>query len=81
MPHDHASAALLRRELFRQGRSWVLALVCVAAGGLTVWRTDSVLAGAVAAVATAAVLLLLVWTRERRKTKPPGADTGTQRPL
>ena len=56
MPHEHASAAVLRRELFRQGRSWLLAVVCVAAGGFTVWRTDSVLAGAVAAVATAVVL-------------------------
>lgn len=71
--------APVRRELARQGRSWLLSLICVTAGALAIWWTDSLVAGAVAVVATAAVLGLLVWARSRN-TSPPGADTGTQRP-
>ncbi|GAA3718863.1 hypothetical protein GCM10022204_43730 [Microlunatus aurantiacus] len=81
MPNEHAPVSVLRRELVRQGRSWLLAVVCVAAGGFTIWRTDSVLAGAVAAVGAVVVLALLVWARARGRARRPGTDTGTDRPL
>ena len=46
----------IRRQLAQQGRLWLLALICATAGALVVWRTNSLVPGVIAFLATVAVL-------------------------
>jgi hypothetical protein len=62
-----------RQQLARQGRLWLLALICATAGALVVWRTNSVVSGVIAFLATVAVPGTLLWAYERslRRRKRP----------
>ena len=63
----------MRRQLAQQARLWLLALICATAGALVVWRTNSLVPGVLAFLATVAVLGSLLWTYERslkRRKRP-----------
>lgn len=51
----------VRRQLARQGRLWLLSLVCATVGAVTVWQTDSLAYGILAFLATVVVLGSILW--------------------
>lgn len=61
----------VRRQLARQGRLWLLSLVCATAGAATVWQTDSLAYGILAFLATVAVLGPILWAYERSRERRP----------
>ena len=61
----------VRRQLARQGRLWLLSLVCATAGALTVWQTDSLGYGILAVLAAVAVLGPILWAYERSRRPSP----------
>ena len=61
----------VRRQLARQGRLWLLSLVCATVGAVTVWQTDSLPYGILACLATVAVLGPLLWAYERSRRPVP----------
>ena len=75
-----------RDQLARQGRLWVLSLICATVGAVTVWRTDSLLPGIGAFLLALAVFGIPLWvyeryrTRKRQQPPPPGSmDRGMRR--
>ena len=58
-----------RQQLAQQGRLWLLALICATAGALVVWRTNSLLPGVLAFLATVAVLGSMIWAYERSRKR------------
>lgn len=57
----------LRRQLAKEGRLYLLALVCALAGSLTVWRTGALGPGIAAFAVCLVVLGPLLWAYERRR--------------
>ena len=57
----------IRRQLAKQGRLWMLALICATAGSVTVWRTNNLLAGILAFLAAVALFGTALWVYERRR--------------
>lgn len=57
----------LRRKLAKEGRLYLLSLICATAGGLTVWARDSVPAGVLVFLVCLAVLGPALWLYERRR--------------
>lgn len=75
-----------RDQLARQGRLWLLSLICATVGAATVWRTDNLLSGIGAFLVALAVFGIPLWTyeryRKRRRQEPPPArstDRGRRR--
>jgi hypothetical protein len=57
----------LRQNLSKEGRLWLLSLVCAAAGAITVWATDSLGRGVLAFLVSVAILGPLLWLFEKRR--------------
>ena len=57
----------IRRQLAKQGRLWLLALICATVGSVTVWRADSLQAGILAFLLVASSLGAALWAYERRR--------------
>ena len=57
----------IRRDLAKQGRLWVLSLICATVGALVVWRTDELLPGIGAFLITLVVLGSALYAYERRR--------------
>jgi hypothetical protein len=57
----------LRQELSKEGRLWLLSLVCASAGAVTVWATDSLGQGVLAFLVSVAILGPLLWLYEKRR--------------
>jgi hypothetical protein len=55
-----------RRQLAKQGRLWLMSLVCATAGALTIQRTGSLAIGVIFLGCTA-VLGPLLWIYEKRR--------------
>jgi hypothetical protein len=56
-----------RREIAREGRLWLLSLVCALVGAITVWRTDSLTSGIFAFLVSLLVLGPVLWWYEKRR--------------
>lgn len=56
-----------RRQLAKQGRLWMLSLICAVVGAYTVWRTDNLPTGILAFAICATVLGAVLWLYERRR--------------
>lgn len=56
-----------RTDLAKQGRLWLLSLICAAVGAYVVWRTDALLPGVGAFLITLAVLGPILYVYERRR--------------
>ncbi len=63
MPEDPQT----RRQLAKQGRLWLLSLVCAVAGTATIVATDSLGRGVAAFLIAVLVLGPLLWLYERRR--------------
>lgn len=61
----------VRHQLARQGRLWLLSLVCATAGALAVWQTDSQAYGILAFLAAVAALGPILWAYERSRGSHP----------
>ena len=57
----------IRRDLAKQGRLWVLSLICASVGALVVWRTDELLPGIGAFLIVLVVLGSALYAYERRR--------------
>jgi hypothetical protein len=57
----------LRQNLSKEGRLWLLSVVCASAGALTVWATDSLGRGVLAFLVSVAILGPLLWLFEKRR--------------
>jgi 4-amino-4-deoxy-L-arabinose transferase-like glycosyltransferase len=57
----------LRRQLAKQGRLWLLSLICATVGAVTVWRTDNLLTGILAFLICLVVLGLILFAYEKRR--------------
>ena len=56
-----------RSDLAKQGRLWLLSLICASVGAYVVWRTDALLPGVGAFLITLVVLGSLLYVYERRR--------------
>jgi cyanate permease len=56
-----------RRQLFKQGRLWLLSLVCALAGATTVALRNSLADGVLVFLSCVAVLGTILWIYERRR--------------
>ena len=56
-----------REALAKEGRLWLLSLVCATAGAFTVWRTDSLSSGVVVFAICVGVLGSALWAYEKRR--------------
>ena len=56
----------LRQRLSKEGRLWLLSLVCASTGAVTVWVTESLGPGVLAFLVSLAILGPLLWLYERR---------------
>ena len=56
-----------RRQLAKQVRLWLLSLVCATIGATVVWRTDDLMLGVLAFLASVAVLGSLLWAYEKSR--------------
>ena len=56
-----------RSDLAKQGRLWLLSLICASVGAYVVWRTDALLPGVGAFLITLVVLGPLLYVYERRR--------------
>jgi hypothetical protein len=57
----------LRQKVSKEGRLWLLSLVCASAGAVTVWATDSLGQGVLAFLVSVAILGPLLWLYEKRR--------------
>ena len=57
----------LRQKLSKEGRLWLLSLVCASVGAVTVWATDSLGQGVFAFLVSVAILGPLLWLYEKRR--------------
>ena len=69
-----------RRQLAKQGRLWLMSLVCAAAGAVTIQRTASLAIGVAVFLTCVVVLGPLLWiyekTRRDRRTDRDAGDLG-----
>jgi hypothetical protein len=56
-----------RRQLAKQGRLWLLSLVCAAAGAVTIQRTASLAIGVAVFLGCVVVLGPLLWIYEKKR--------------
>ena len=56
-----------RRQVAKQGRLWLLSLICATVGAVTVWRTNSVLIGIFAFLICLVVLGPILYAYEKRR--------------
>ena len=56
-----------RRQLAKQGRLWLMSLVCATAGAMTIQRTDSLAIGVAVFLGCVVVLGPLLWIYEKRR--------------
>ncbi len=56
-----------RRYLAKQGRLWVMSLVCATAGAVTIQRTGSLAIGVAVFLACVLVLGPLLWIYEKKR--------------
>ena len=61
-----------RRQLAKQGRLWLMSLVCAAAGAVTIQRTASLAIGVAVFLGCVVVLGPLLWIYEKKRRD--GAD-------
>ncbi len=57
----------LRQKISKEGRLWLLSLVCASAGAVTVWATNSIGQGVLAFLVSLAILAPLLWLYEKRR--------------
>ena len=58
-----------RRQLAKQGRLWLLSLVCATIATAAIVKTDSLSTGIVVFVVCVAVLGAVLWLYERRRPR------------
>jgi hypothetical protein len=56
-----------RRQLAKQGRLWLMSLVCAAVGAVTIQRTDSLAIGVAVFLGCVIVLGPLLWIYEKKR--------------
>ena len=56
-----------RRQLAKQGRLWLMSLVCATAGAVTIQRTASLAIGVAVFLGCVVVLGPLLWIYEKRR--------------
>jgi hypothetical protein len=56
-----------RRQLAKQGRLWLLSLVCATAGAVTIQQTASLAMGVAVFLGCVAVLGPLLWIYEKKR--------------
>ena len=56
-----------RRQLAKQGRLWLMSLVCAAAGAVTIQRTASLAIGVAVFLSCVLVLGPLLWIYEKKR--------------
>ena len=56
-----------RRQLAKQGRLWLMSLVCATAGAVTIQRTASLAIGVAVFLACVVVLGPLLWIYEKKR--------------
>jgi hypothetical protein len=56
-----------RRQLAKQGRLWLMSLVCAAAGAVTIQQTASLAIGVAVFLGCVIVLGPLLWIYEKRR--------------
>ena len=61
-----------RRQLAKQGRLWLMSLVCATAGALTIQQTASLAVGVAVFLGCVAVLGALLWIYEKRRRDRSG---------
>ncbi len=64
-----------RRQLAKQGRLWLMSLICAVAGTVAITRTGSLATGILVFVICVAVLGPLLWVYERRKRPSPPSSS------
>lgn len=57
----------MRRQLAKQGRLWLLSLICATVGAVTVWRTNNLLIGIFAFLISLVVLGPILFAYEKRR--------------
>jgi hypothetical protein len=63
----------LRQRLSKEGRLWLLSLICASAGAITVSATESLGPGVMAFLISLAIFGPLLWLYEKRRKGVPNA--------
>lgn len=70
---------VMRRQLFKSVRLWLLAVVCAGVGAYRVWATNEVEPGVVAFLAAFVVFGIPLWIYERARNRREAAKQSKSR--